>query len=562
MANFRTVGLRLAIEQDQAYKQTIQDISKENQVLASELKKVEEQYKAMGDVGGGLQERLRILEEQFENQSKKVVTLREALKNAKDAYGENDTRTREWAIQLNNAEAAEWKLYAAIEDTNKQIQDQNSDLVGLGDAVSSVAETLGIHIPKKAQDALNGMATFSEGTVALMGTAAAGVRLVYKAASELHALTLEAAEKADELLTRSAKTGIDVETLQGLDYASNFLDFEGIDQSLVKLTASMDKARDGAEKQAEAFAALGISVTDADGQLKNNYDTFLEVIDALGEVENATERDTIANDLFGKGYSEMKPLIDAGSKALQAFMDKAKESGIVLTEYQAKKLVEVNDAVNENKAHWDALKNEIAVIWAPASIEALELFSKAADTLRDTVENSTLLPHFEHLIESAEHLGNVSLDLFDVKFPSFLDPIAQFSSAMDGLGYVIDGVAGALEWLESKAQSAIDWIRNLNAEMVGSAMAESGDMGYWGAAGYNAAGTDNWRGGLTWVGESGPELVSLPRGSAIYSNQESRQIAAAATDTSRIEGLLERCLQRMDGIERELADGEAVRRMA
>ena len=42
--------------------------------------------------------------------------------------------------------------------------------------------------------------------------------------------------------------------------------------------------------------------------------------------------------------------------------------------------------------------------------------------------------------------------------------------------------------------------------------------------GTTAGGTDNWRGGLTWVGEAGPELVSLPQGSQIYSNQESQQL--------------------------------------
>lgn len=52
------------------------------------------------------------------------------------------------------------------------------------------------------------------------------------------------------------------------------------------------------------------------------------------------------------------------------------------------------------------------------------------------------------------------------------------------------------------------------------------DFGGLGAPG-NAAGTPNWRGGMTWVGEHGPELVNLPRGSAIHSNQESMAMAGA-----------------------------------
>ncbi|HHX82459.1 MAG TPA: hypothetical protein GX696_05695 [Pseudomonadaceae bacterium] len=44
--------------------------------------------------------------------------------------------------------------------------------------------------------------------------------------------------------------------------------------------------------------------------------------------------------------------------------------------------------------------------------------------------------------------------------------------------------------------------------------------------GQNALGTNYWRGGLTWVGEQGPELIELPRGSKVYSNQESERMAA------------------------------------
>lgn len=36
----------------------------------------------------------------------------------------------------------------------------------------------------------------------------------------------------------------------------------------------------------------------------------------------------------------------------------------------------------------------------------------------------------------------------------------------------------------------------------------------------NAQGTDNWRGGLSWVGERGPELVNLPRGAQVIPNNK------------------------------------------
>lgn len=41
----------------------------------------------------------------------------------------------------------------------------------------------------------------------------------------------------------------------------------------------------------------------------------------------------------------------------------------------------------------------------------------------------------------------------------------------------------------------------------------------------NATGTKAFAGGLTWVGERGPELVRLPRGSTIHTNRESMAMA-------------------------------------
>tara|TARA_R110002124_G_scaffold173690_4_gene341327 strand:- start:18578 stop:21292 length:2715 start_codon:yes stop_codon:yes gene_type:complete len=48
----------------------------------------------------------------------------------------------------------------------------------------------------------------------------------------------------------------------------------------------------------------------------------------------------------------------------------------------------------------------------------------------------------------------------------------------------------------------------------------------FGGFGRNANGTDYWRGGPTWVGESGPELAWLPRGTAIADSARSMKMAA------------------------------------
>jgi phage-related minor tail protein len=57
-----------------------------------------------------------------------------------------------------------------------------------------------------------------------------------------------------------------------------------------------------------------------------------------------------------------------------------------------------------------------------------------------------------------------------------------------------------------------------------------------GDVGHNATGTDYWRGGLTWVGEQGPELINLPRGAQVFPHGESMAMAGGGGVTVNING--------------------------
>jgi len=48
--------------------------------------------------------------------------------------------------------------------------------------------------------------------------------------------------------------------------------------------------------------------------------------------------------------------------------------------------------------------------------------------------------------------------------------------------------------------------------------------------GHNARGTNNWRGGPTWIGERGPEILDLPRGSRIIPNHKAAAAASGGGD--------------------------------
>lgn len=136
------------------------------------------------------------------------------------------------------------------------------------------------------------------------------------AATSIGALAYKGGVAADDLNTLSKVTGIGTKDLQKYSVAADLVDVsvEAIAKSNKKLTKNAYAAANGSKSQAEAFAALGISVTDSNGDLKDSEVLFQEVIGALGTMTNETERDALAQKLMGGAAQELNPLIADGGE--------------------------------------------------------------------------------------------------------------------------------------------------------------------------------------------------------------------------------------------------------
>lgn len=114
---------------------------------------------------------------------------------------------------------------------------------------------------------------------------------------------------------------------------------------------------------------------------------------------------------------------------------------------------------------------------------------------------------------------------FVKKGKGIIDFIGSIVDAVKRLiGWIGDAIDGFLELLGLKAKAGdvtvTDRLRDYLNRDPGFTTPSEGRR-----PGRNARGTDYWRGGMTWVGEEGPELVSLPRGSQIRSAPESAAVA-------------------------------------
>lgn len=560
----RTVKARVELDGERQYKQALSELQKGNAVLGSEMRKLQAEFKGNSESTEFLTKKGELLERQLLQQKDKVQTLREALKNAAQQYGESSQQTQDWQIKLNNAEAAQYDLEAAIQENNQALQGEDEVMQGLGDTVGDLASKLGVELPDSAKKALNGMQGLSTGTVAAMGVAAGAIAALIKGVQQLHQITLQAAADVDEVITESMTTGLSTKTIQQLQYAENLIDvsYGTITSTLTKLTKNMASADAGNQALAESFAALDVSILDTDGSLRSAEDVFYEIVDALGGIENTTERDAAAMELLGKSAQELNPLILQGSAALREYAKQAEETGYVLDQSQIAKLGEVDDAYQELQLQIDATKKQLAVEFAPTSKQVMEDFTRFTKAAGDMLINSGLVSGMGELVQFAAALLQPLGALLGLapQLTSGLQPLYEVLHAIAGIFALIadtgNAAIGLLTSFTAAGRTRLNTALGLNArygmysnmqQWNGTAAqyeswrssAASGyagqNYGYDAATGryydrdtgnyiygYNATGNDNWRGGLTWVGENGPELALLPRGTQILNAQESR----------------------------------------
>ena len=571
----RTVKARVELDGEKEYKQALSELNSGNKTLASEMKKLQAEYKGNSESVEFLTKKGELLERQLLQQKEKVDTLRKAVQESAAQYGESDRRTQSWIQQLNNAEAAEFDLQHAIEENDQALKGENKEMLSLGDTVQQVADKLGIRIPEGAKKALDGMQGMSAGSVLAMSAVAAGVVAVMEALKKLHQMTVDVAADMDELATKSSVSNLSTDLLQQLQYAAPLIDVEveTITGSMTKLTKNMSSAAEGNKSMQESFEALGIEIQNADGSLRSTQDVFFEMIGALGQMANDTERDAAAMELLGKNAQELNPIIKQGTGTLQEYMDAANEN-YVLTQDQIKALTALDDQVQSNRLQWEGLQKQLASQFAPTSTEVLKTYGELVGNAGHALLNSGIIQGTGEVLQMLTNMFRPLNDLLGVVdgVPGRLRPvyeilhgiagtIAWIADAADvvvGISQVITGIGGRTTGLTrignalgyggadgtySNLQKWNGTADVLEAQRTGYVEYGGQDMsgyGYGrdpgtGLMGYydintgnfvaftgNATGNDNWRGGLTWVGETGPELVALPGGSQILNAQDSR----------------------------------------
>ena len=142
-------GLKIGLEGEKAFKNSLAEINQAFKVLGSEMKLVESEFDKNDQSVEALTARNEVLGKQIDTQKEKIEVLRAALKNAADSFGENDKRTQAWQIQLNNAEAALNKMERELEQNNNALDNTSEGM----DEAGKEADDMGKEVKGAGEDA-------------------------------------------------------------------------------------------------------------------------------------------------------------------------------------------------------------------------------------------------------------------------------------------------------------------------------------------------------------------------------------------------------------------------
>jgi molecular chaperone GrpE (heat shock protein) len=203
-------------------------------------------------------------------------------------------------------------------------------------------------------------------TVAAITAAAAA------SATALAVAVNKSIQHADNLGKMAQAIGLTVEQLSTLAYAAKLsgLGIEELRVAFQKFDKSIFEASRGSKEQADTFKMLGISIKDAGGSVKNNYDLFLESATALSHMKDGAEKTALAMALFGKSGAGLLPLLNGGKEGIQKFTEEAKKLGLEISTGTAKSAEIFNDNMTRLSQSMQGMINKLAEGMLP-SLQAL-----------------------------------------------------------------------------------------------------------------------------------------------------------------------------------------------
>jgi hypothetical protein len=181
---------------------------------------------------------------------------------------------------------------------------------------------------------------------------------------------------ADNIGKMAQKVGMTTEELSKLNYAAKLSDV-----SLSELQVGVQQLSKNMEAGSDGLEALGISATDASGNLRDTNEIFMEVAEAFAGMEDGAGKTAIAMNIFGRSGAQLIPMLNSGRRGLAEMSREAESLGVVISQEAAKSAEQFNDNLTRLSEVMSGLTQSVIAPLLPKLIDLSEV-------LLDLIKNS------------------------------------------------------------------------------------------------------------------------------------------------------------------------------
>lgn len=501
------------------FRQTIEDVNREIASTSSELNKSLKGYTDNKAQIDKLDKSYDELSKDIESQKKNIATLTDNLQKAERVYGENAKETEAYREQLNKATESLADMSAAAEENRNKVNDLTKDNGGFGDildAIKNISGELGVNIPDELTNLLGGIGDVTKGFSG-WGTALA-LTPIFKGIIEgidaINEKIVESADKAKETINDANLMGVSTEQFQQIKYAASQVGVEtdAVRDALNDLNEKVVEAKQSTENYYDELERIENDKLNKIKQLNEEYDKSrpkADDYDSLADLESAIEKH------LNEYNHAMKDIKDDYEKSKQNLIKSVEESMAIFNELG----VNIADDTGEIRPMIDVLYN---------IIDALNEYQNPAEKLfaaNEAIGESSkeIIPFIELGSKKIKELSEHAKDIGIVIPEEQLDDLKEFNKYVDESAQKAEAADSAFSIFAYNIAHG-DFSKALNALKEWSKYNELGIL-FGGGYTYqtpkygfkkNAAGTPFSPGGWTLVGENGPEIVNLPRGSEVF----------------------------------------------
>ena len=168
----------------------------------------------------------------------------------------------------------------------------------------------------------------------------------------------------DHVDKMSQKIGFSAEGFQKWDYVLN-----RAGTSIDSMAPVMKTLSNAAVSNSDAFQKLGISQEEVANM--SQEELFGKTIEALSGMEEGAERTALASKLLGRGATELAPLLNGGTEAIEEQMKMAEEYGMVMSDDAVKASADFVDAQTTLQGTLTGLKNKVTADFLPAATDVV-----------------------------------------------------------------------------------------------------------------------------------------------------------------------------------------------